>query len=162
MTNGPRRVFSKVCSVGGEPVTINLIVPIQKEFIEEEPVIVPHQTRNALENVLIEMRIAGVFRNDTQDRHQTVENVFVSGRQGLPGSDDDSHNTFERHQYCKQIVELNKKPNISLNDRSQPLFLEFARTRSSLRWHRSGRERNRGCQPAQIWLNSRVSDIDRK
>ena len=150
MTNGPRRVFSKVCSVGGEPVTINLIVPNQKEFIKEEPVIIPHQTRNALENVLIEMRIAGVFRNDTQDRHQTVENVFVSGRQGLPGSDDDSHNTFERHQYCKQIVELNKKPNISLNDRSQPLFLEFVRTRSSLRWHRSGREQNRGCQLAQI------------
>lgn len=71
--------------------------------------IAPHQTRNALENVLIEMRIAGVFRNDTQDRHQTVENVFVSWRQRLPSSDNDSHNTFEKYQHWKQIIELNEK-----------------------------------------------------
>jgi hypothetical protein len=79
------------------------------EFIDEGPVIAPHQTRNALENVLIEVRIAGVFRNDTQDRHQTVENVFVSRCQGLPSSDNNSHNAFEKHQHCKQIIELNEK-----------------------------------------------------
>jgi len=59
------------------------------------PVIAPHQTRDALKNVLIEMWVAGVFRDDTQDGDETVENLFVSWRQGLSGGDDDAHNTFE-------------------------------------------------------------------
>ena len=55
---------------------------------------IPHQRRDTLKDVLVEVRVARILRNDAQDCDQALQDPLVSRGECRASRDNDTHRTF--------------------------------------------------------------------
>ena len=92
IVKGPNSAFSKVGNVAGAPETTNLSL-LSKGLHATLKTNTPHESRYALKDILIEVRVTRVFGDDAKNCNEALQSSLINGCQSLSSGNDHSHST---------------------------------------------------------------------